>query len=79
MVGILLADKALLKSPYVKRYSINYSINRTPIVIGKGNSALPIPALVAPPLLFPLLKFKDKIAYSWDKWRGGQVWVPIIN
>jgi hypothetical protein len=33
-------------------------------------SASPTTVQVAPPLLFPHLKFKDKIAYSWDKWRG---------
>jgi hypothetical protein len=42
-------------------------------------SASPTISLVAPPFLFPHLKFKDKMAYSWDKWRGRQVWVAFIN
>jgi hypothetical protein len=48
----------------------NYVLH--PIICeGKSKaSASPTISLVVPPLLFPLLKFKDKMAYSWEKWRG---------
>ena len=45
-------------------------INRTAIARRQEQSALPIPALVAPPLPLPPLKFQLKMAYSWGKWQA---------
>ena len=49
------------------RVNLNEKINRTAIARRQEQSALPIPALVAPPLPLPPLKFQLKMAYSWGK------------